>query len=104
LISTHVITPPGLVLLYSSPGGVVANFSEASCPTSIEAQHELHDKVNRIYQGLYGISGTKENGLCGKFERLQSDYYRFKRQITMILCISAGSGTLAASLMKILGG
>lgn len=63
-------------------------------------QTELTKKVNSIYQGLYGIAGTEDNGFCGQFKDLKKDYYEFKRKVIMVLCFVAGAGGLTTAIIK----
>jgi len=52
LISSHVY-PPGFIISY--PGGGVAFLPEASCPTSIEAQHSVIDTGNNTVVGTIAV-------------------------------------------------
>ncbi len=67
-------------------------------------QNKIERKVNEIHQGLYGVTGTKENGLVGDLQSLKSDYYGFKHKVIVVLAVGAGSGGIGAAIAKLLGG
>ncbi len=74
----------------------------------------LEDKVDKLVTDVAEIKAAlKYNGIgliptfeqhCNQDREFRGDYYKFKRQITMILCLAAGSGALGAGIARILGG
>ncbi len=67
-------------------------------------QVKIESQVNSIHQGLYGILGTEDHGFMGRFNKLEKDYFNFKRSVIIILAFAAGGGGITAAMIKLIGG
>jgi len=69
-----------LVFIISTPGGVVANFSEASCPTSIEA--------NTLLSGL--LKMYKDQEVDGYYDPSLLSDYKVRYNLFMLVVLFIG--------------
>ena len=66
----------------------------------IQELQAISRKVDGIYQGLYGITGTAEKGFCGRLVSVENT----QKKMIVILSVAVGSGGLGAILAKVIGG
>ena len=66
-----------------------------------EMVQETYDKINQIWVAFFGVKNTNDRGMLGEFQKLQSDYYRFKRLVIGVFAFLVGSGVLGLSAIKI---
>ena len=59
---------------------------------------ELTEKVDRVYQGLFGIPGTEEKGMCGRLNDVCSETATLKRNFFILCAFLVGSGILGAGI------
>ncbi len=70
--------------------------------TTDEKIDEIHDKVNQIWQGLYGIPGTAEDGLCSDYKTTKEDYYKFKATVIRVFSFLVGAGILTGGVLQLI--
>jgi hypothetical protein len=63
---------------------------------------ELIETTNKIYQGMYGIPGTEEKGMCGKLNEVCDDHYKLKRAFYILVAFLVGSGILGGGIWAFL--
>lgn len=59
-----------------------------------------HDLLLEIHTTLLGANG--QGGLCRDYQATKADYYRFKRNITIVLCSGAGLSAVITGLIELL--
>ena len=60
---------------------------------------ELTNKVNQVYQGLYGVSSSSDKGIFGRLDIVENKL----NKVIIILSVAAGSGGLGALISKLVG-
>jgi len=71
--------------------------------TEQEWREELMTKVNSIHQGLYGVPGTDDKGLCGEVKRLAEEQSKLKRYFWTLVGVLVGSGVIGAGIWGAFG-
>jgi len=66
-----------------------------------EMLQEVYDKTSQIWVAFFGVKNTNDKGMLGEFQRLQTDYYKFKRTVITVFAFLVGSGVLGLSAVKI---
>ena len=72
-------------------------------------------QTQEIWQGMYGVPGTEDNGFLGAFKDLLSDYADFKNQtnkrinklstkLKVLIAFLIGSGVLGTGIWQLLVG
>lgn len=70
--------------------------------TTDEKIDEIHDKVNQIWQGLYGIPGTSDEGMCKDYKTTKDDYYKFKGLVIRVFSFIVGAGILSGGIIELI--
>ena len=59
---------------------------------------ELTRKVDRIYQGLFGVSETEDKGMCGKVKELEAGYATLNRNYWILVALLTGLGIIGGGI------
>jgi len=72
-------------------------FKEQSAYDREEMLLDMHEKVTQIHTALYGVPGTDEKGMCGRVNKLEIDYNRFKGNIIKVAFVLVASGVITGA-------
>jgi hypothetical protein len=71
--------------------------------TEEEKLDQLAQKVDLIYQGLFGVPGTESKGICGECNDTRDKVNILTRNFWILVALLAGLGLLGAGTWGLIG-
>ena len=59
---------------------------------------QIDSKTDKIYQGLYGVPGTDDKGMCGQLKAVEEGHATLNRNFWVLVALLVGLGIIGGGV------